>query len=60
MQKWHEKRIEALCQQKQKTKAYSETYQASDLELFAKLVNDWKLLTIFERNFCLRCLTGSE
>ena len=41
-----------------KTEAYSETFQESDMQLFAKLVNDWKLLTIFAKSFCFVSSTG--
>ena len=41
-----------------KTEAYSETFQESDMQLFAKLVNDWKLWTIFAKSFCFVSSTG--
>ena len=34
--------------------------EASNMELFAKIVNEWKLLTIFEKNSILDVWQGSE
>ena len=35
------------------TETYSESYQASKMELFAKIVNGWKPLTIFAKSSIL-------
>ena len=40
--------------------AYSEPYQTSKIEFFAKAVNDWKLLTIFEKSSILVVWKSSE
>ena len=35
------------------TEAYSEAFQTSKMELFAKIVNEWKLLVVFKKNIIL-------
>ena len=39
---------------------YSEPSQTCKIELFTKIVNSWKLLTISARNFILNVWGGSE
>ena len=39
--------------------AYSKTSQTSKIELFKKIVNGWKPLTIFAKSFILDVLLGS-
>ena len=41
-----------------KAEAYSEPCQTSKIEIFAKIVNSLKPLTIFTEKLDLRCLTG--
>ena len=40
--------------------AYSEPCQTSKIELFAKIVNEWKLLTIFKKSSILDVWQGSD
>ena len=40
--------------------AFSKPYQKSKKELFAKIVNSWKLLTIFPKGSILDVWQGSE
>ena len=56
--KWHEKKNAVSVPVK--TEAYSETSQISDMKLFAKLVNDWKLLTFSQKALASDVWRGSE
>ena len=42
------------------TEVFSEFRQTSKIKLFAKIVNDWKSLTIFTKSFILDVWQGSE
>ena len=42
------------------SEAYLEPYEISEIELFAKMVNDWKLLITFAKSSILDVRQGSE
>ena len=46
--------------EKQNLEAYLEPCQTSKMELFAKIVNDWKPLSIFAKRSILEFWPGSE
>ena len=47
-------------EQEHRKGAYLEPCQTSKTELFEKMINDWKLLTIFTKRFILDAWQGSE